>query len=74
MELLFLVFIPVSFQNSSLSLPWLSSMIESSSDDCLEIMPIQCICEFIWNLLSGANNGEDLNIKVTNSFDHLMLA
>ena len=49
-------------------------MIESSSDDCLEIMPIQCICEFIWNLLSGANNGEDLNIKVINSIDHSMLA
>jgi hypothetical protein len=40
-------------QNSKLSLPWLSSLIESNSNDCLEIMPIQCICEFVWNVLSG---------------------
>jgi integrator complex subunit 1 len=48
-------------QNSKLSLPWLSSLIESSSNDCLEIMPIQCICEFIWNVLNG---NEEITLKV----------
>jgi hypothetical protein len=40
-------------QTSSMSFAWLSSLIESSSNDCLDIMPIQCVCEFVWNLLNG---------------------
>lgn len=46
--------------NSELSLSWLSTLIESSSD-CLEIMPIQCICEFVWNFL--VNTVKELPLK-----------
>jgi hypothetical protein len=46
-------------QNSKLALPWLSSLIESSSIDSLDILPIQCICEYIWNHLSSSNSIEE---------------
>ena len=58
-------------QNSKLSLPWLSSLIESNSSDSLEIIPIQCICEFIWNVLNGQN--EDITIKKQMNLDKLMI-
>lgn len=57
-------------QNSKLSLPWLSSLIESSTNDCLEIMPIQCICEFVWNLLSGAV--EEIPLKKQFNIEQLL--
>ena len=56
-------------QNSELSLPWLSSLIESSSD-CLEIMPIQCICEFVWNYL--VNTVEELPLKKQINIEQLI--
>ncbi len=58
-------------QNSKLSLPWLSSLIESNSSDSLEIIPIQCICEFIWNVLNGQN--EDMTLKKQMNLDKLMI-
>ena len=57
-------------QNSKLSLPWLSSLIESNSSDCLEIMPIQCICEFVWNVLSGTV--EEVTLKKQINIDQLL--
>ena len=58
-------------QNARLSLPWLSALIESSSGDALEIMPIQCICEYVWNLWSSANE-EELPMKKQVGLDHLL--
>lgn len=56
-------------QSSELSLPWLSTMIESSSD-CLEIMPVQCICEFVWNFL--INSVEELPLKKQINIEQLV--
>lgn len=52
-----------------MSLPWLSTLIESSSD-CLEIMPIQCICEFVWNFL--VNTLEELPLKKQINIEQLI--
>jgi hypothetical protein len=58
-------------QNARLALPWLSSLIESSSGDSLEIMPIQCICEYVWNLSSGSEEAE-LSSKKQIGLDNLL--
>jgi integrator complex subunit 1 len=58
-------------QNAKLSLPWLSSMIESSSGDSLEILPIQCICEYVWNLSNGGE-AEELPTKKQLGLDNLL--
>lgn len=42
----------INSQDSTTSLPWLASMIETSKE-CLEILPIHIICELAWNLTSG---------------------
>ena len=47
-------------KNATISISWLSGLIESSID-CLDIMPIQCICEFVWNIFSGPN---EASVKV----------
>ncbi len=49
-------------QNSTLSLSWLSTLMESNST-YLHLMPVQCICEFVWNLFSG---NDDVSKKATN--------
>lgn len=56
-------------QSSEQSLPWLSTLIENSAD-CLEIMPIQCICEFVWNFL--VNTVEELPLKKQINIEQLI--
>ena len=48
-------------QTAKMSFTWLSPLIESSFNDCLDIMPIQCVCEYIWNVL---NSNEEQSTKV----------
>jgi integrator complex subunit 1 len=57
-------------QDSKQSLPWLSNLIESNSNDCLDIMPIQCICEFVWNVLSSSS--EEIVLKKQINIEHLL--
>lgn len=51
-------------QNANVSLSWLSGLIESNTD-CLDIMPIQCICEFVWNMFNGS---DEIALKVNYLF------
>lgn len=51
----------INGQESKISLPWLASMIETSKE-CLEILPINIVCELVWNLTSGTE--EEVQFKV----------
>lgn len=49
----------IKSQNSRLSLPWLSALIEANFDDAIDIMPIQCVCEYVWDVSVNMNSGDE---------------
>ncbi len=53
----------VKRQNSMLNLSWLSTLFDTNSS-YWNLMPVQCICEFMWNLF---NSNEDASKNFQNA-------
>lgn len=47
----------VLFQGASQSMPWLAELVQSS-EGSLDVLPVQCLCEFLLLEKTGENNKE----------------
>ena len=45
------------FQGASQSMPWLAELVQSS-EGSLDVLPVQCLCEFLLLEKTGENNKE----------------
>ena len=52
--------ITVVFQGASQSMPWLAELVESS-EGSLDILPVQCLCEFLLHDSPSDSTSRDLD-------------
>jgi integrator complex subunit 1 len=60
----------VKRQSSMLSLSWLSSLMDTNSS-YLHLMPVQCICEFVWNLFNSNEDPKKSSCNLEQPFERI---
>lgn len=58
LNILFILSLALYFQGTSQSMPWLAELVQSS-EGSLDVLPVQCLCEFLLLEKTGEKDKEE---------------